>query len=148
MARGCSVAVLALAWMTSGSRAAEPPQAPAEPNLEKRARLALDESDAAFDAARSHYREGDTGGVESDAARIADSANLALLSLNQTGKDPRKSPHWFKIAEIRMRGLLRKLETLEREMDFADRPMIEKAKTEVERVHDKLLLGLLEGKPK
>jgi hypothetical protein len=33
-------------------------------------------------------------------------------------------------------------------MNFADRPVLEKAKTEVQQVHDKLLLGLMEGKPK
>jgi uncharacterized protein YPO0396 len=139
---------LALAWMAGISRADELAQARAEPNLEKRARLALDESAAALEAARSDYQKGDTDRVVADAARIVDSVDLAFLSLNQTGKDPRKSSRWFKYAEIQTRGLLRKLDTLERDMNFADRPVIEKAKTEVQQVHDKLLLGLMEGKPK
>ena len=139
---------LALAWMAGISRADELAQARSEPNLEKRARLALDQSAAALEAARSDYQKGDTDRVVADAARIVDSVDLAFLSLNQTGKDPRKSSRWFKYAEIQTRGLLRKLDTLERDMNFADRPVIEKAKTEVQQVHDKLLLGLMKGKPK
>lgn len=146
--RVCFVALLALAWTAGGSRAADLAQVRAEPNLEKRARLALDESDAALAAARSDYQKGDSDRVTTDAAKIADSADLALLSLDQTGKDPRRSFRWFKYAEIRTRGLLRKLDTLERDMNFADRPVIEKARTEVQQVHDKLLQGLMEGKPK
>lgn len=148
MTRGRWMALLALAWMTGGSFADELAQARAEPNLEKRARLALDESAAAFEAARADYQRGDTERVAAEAARLVDSVDLAFLSLSQTGKDPRKSSRWFKYAEIQTRGLLRKLDTLERDMNFADRPLLEKAKTEVQQVHDKLLHGLMEGKPK
>jgi hypothetical protein len=148
MTRGWWVALAALAGMTYVSRADDLAQARAEPNLEKRAKLALDQSAAALEAARSDYEKGDTDRVADDAAKIADSVDLAFLSLNQTGKDPRKSSRWFKYAEIQTRGLLRKLDTLERDMSFADRPVLEKAKTEVQQVHDKLLLGLMEGKPK
>jgi len=146
--RAAWMAVLALTGMTGASGADELAQARAEPNLEKRARLALDESVAAFEAARSDYQREDTERVAADAVRIVDSVDLALLSLKQTGKDPRKSSRWFKYAEIQTRGLLRKLDTLERDMNFADRPLLEKAKTEVQQVHDKLLQGLMEGKPK
>jgi uncharacterized protein YPO0396 len=142
------VALAALAWMAGTARADDLARARAEPNLEKRARLALDESAAALEAARSDYQKGDTDRVAADAAKIVDSVDLAFLSLNQTGKDPRKSSRWFKYAEIQTRGLLRKLDTLERDMNFADRPLLEKATTEVQQVHDKLLLGLMEGKPK
>ncbi|MGO9230598.1 MAG: hypothetical protein ACLQKA_15515 [Bryobacteraceae bacterium] len=148
MTRGCVLAALALAWTAGGSSAADLAQVRAEPNLEKRARLALDESDAALASARSDYQQGDNDRVAADAAKIAESADLALLSLDQTGKDPRKSFRWFKYAEIRTRGLLRKLDTFERDMSFADRPAIEKARNEVQQVHDRLLQGLMEGKPK
>ena len=148
MTRGCWVALMAVAWMAGSARADDLAQARAEPNLEKRARLALDQSAAALEAARLDYQKGDTDRVAADAAKIVDSVDLALLSLNQTGKDPRKSSRWFKYAEIQTRGLLRKIDTLERDMNFADRPVLEKAKTEVQHVHDKLLLGLMEGKPK
>jgi hypothetical protein len=146
--RGCSLALLALAWMAGNSRAADLAQARAEPDLVKRARLALDESDAALAAARADYVLGETDRVEADAARIVESTDLAFLSLSQTGKDPRKSFRWFKFAEIRTRTLLRKLDALEHDMNFDDRTVLEKAKSEVQQVHDKLLQGLMEGKSK
>jgi hypothetical protein len=142
------MALLALVWMAGGSRAADLADVRAEPNLEKRARLALDASDAALTDARADYQRGEDDRVAADAAKIADSADLALLSLDQTGKDPRKNFRWFKFAEVRTRDLLRRLDSFERDMSFADRPVIEKAKAEVQQVHDKLLRGLMEGKPK
>jgi uncharacterized protein (DUF1684 family) len=146
--RGRWLALLALVWISGNSRAASLEQARAEPNLEKRAQLALDVSDEALAAARADYPLGEADRVAADAALIVDSVDLAFLSLSQTGKDPRKNYRWFKFAEIRTRTLLRKLDALERDMDFDDRPAIEKAKSEVQQVHDKLLQGLLEGKPK
>ena len=54
-------------WMTGGSRAADLARARAEPNLEKRARLALAESDAALEAARADYQQGYADKVAADA---------------------------------------------------------------------------------
>ena len=147
-ARGGWVAAVALIALAGSSSSADLSQARAEPNLEKRAKLALDESAAALATARVDYEHGDTEKVAADAAGIVDSVDLAFLSLTQTGKDPRKSSRWFKYAEIQTRDLLRKLDTLQRDMNFTDRPMLDKTKVEVQQVHDKLLLGLMEGKPK
>lgn len=148
MLRGCWMALVTSAWMAGGSHAADLARVRAEPNLEKRARLALAESDAALEAARSDYQQGNTDKVAADATKIADAVDLAYLSLDETRKNPRKSPRWFKYAEIQTRGLLRKLDALQQNMNFSDRPLLDKTKAEVQRVHDKLLLGLIEGKPK
>jgi hypothetical protein len=74
--------------------------------------------------------------------------NLAFASLQKTGKDPRKNPKWFKRAEIGTRELLRKLDAFQREMDFADRAMLNQVRGRVQQVHDELLVGLMEGKHK
>jgi len=74
--------------------------------------------------------------------------DLAYDSLKSTGKDPRKSPKWFKRAEIETRNLIKKIDTLQRDMDFQDRPMLDKLKARLQQVHDDLLLGLMEGKKK
>ena len=66
----------------------------------------------------------------------------------ETGKDPRRSPKWFKKAEIDTRELLKRLEAFDHEMSFSDRPMLEKVKAKVQQVHDDLLVGLMEGKHK
>ncbi len=123
-------------------------QARAEPNLEKRARLALENASSELEAARSAYEKDNMAAVSAAAAQLQESVDLAFTSLNDTHKDPRKSPKWFKYAEIQTRNLLRKLDTFQHDMSFQDRPMLDKAKDDIQQVHEKLLLGLMEGKPK
>jgi hypothetical protein len=120
----------------------------AEPNLEKRARLALENATAMLQAARQAYQKDDTAAVSADAAEMQESVDMAFAALNDTHKDPRKSPKWFKFAEIQTRDLLRKLDTFQQDMSFQDRPLLDKVKEDVQQVHDKLLVGLMEGKPK
>jgi hypothetical protein len=73
---------------------------------------------------------------------------LAYTSLKATGKDARKSPKWFKRAEIDTRLLLRKLDSLHDLMSFSDRALMGSVKATVQRVHDDLLGELMEGKKK
>lgn len=120
----------------------------AEHDLGRRSKLALDNAEAALKAARAAYDLGETEKVAAGVDEIVESVNLASDSLNQTGKNPRNSPKWFKQAEIQTRDLLKRLETFQRDMSFNDRPMVDKAKTRVQEVHDSLLLGLMEGKHK
>jgi hypothetical protein len=120
----------------------------AEKNLERRSKLALDNAEVALKAAREAYRNGENEAVAVKAAEIQESVDLAYTSLQQTGKDPRKSSNWFKKAEIATRDLSRKLDTFQSDMSFADRPMLDKVKARVQQVHDDLLLGLMEGKKK
>lgn len=140
--------MLMLGLAACGLLRADLKQARAEANLEKRARLALENAAAVLQAARDAYRNGDNDRVEASAAKIEESVNLAYSALQATNKDPRRSPKWFKYAEIQTRDLLRKLDTFQQGMSFTDRPMLDKAKAEVQQVHDKLLLGLMEGKPR
>jgi hypothetical protein len=123
-------------------------QAKAEPNLEKRSKLALDNAVSAYQAARTAYGKGESDAVAKYAAEIQESVELAYASLTKTGKNPRSSPKWFKKAEIETRDLSRKLESFEQEMSFTERPVLEKVKARVQQVHDDLLLGLMEGKHK
>src|SRR5262245_48770928 len=94
-------------------------RANAEPNLEKRSQLALDNASAAYKAARAAYEKGDNDQVSASAKEILESVDLAFTSLNKTGKDPRKSPKWFKKAEMETRDLSRKLEAFQQEMSFS-----------------------------
>ena len=141
-----------VAWVlflvTAGVSLADLDPARAEPNLEKRSKLALDNAVAALKEAREAYNAGDTQKVNAKVSEVQESAELAFTSLVKTGKDPRKSPKWFKRAEIESRDLLRSIETLEHDMSFDDRVILEKAKEKVQQVHDDLLKGLMEGKRK
>ncbi|HUB32405.1 MAG TPA: hypothetical protein VMA31_05225 [Bryobacteraceae bacterium] len=158
-----AVTVLALAcgWM-SAAGAGRPPQqaqnrsaagpdlkqAQAEPNLDKRSKLALESADTAFETMKAAYEKGENTQVAAAATEIQQSVELAYTSLTQTGKDPRKSPKWFKRAEIQTRDLLRRLDSFQHDMSFGDRSMLDSVKTSVQQVHDNLLMGLMEGKHK
>lgn len=120
----------------------------AEPNLEKRSKLALDNASAALQAAREAYRNGEIDKVAPLAGEVQESVELAYASLQQTNKDPRRNPRWFKYAEKETRDLLRKLDNFQQNMSFGDRAALDKVKEKTQQVHDDLLMGLMEGKKK
>lgn len=139
---------LLLVLLAMGILRADLERAKAEPSLEKRSALALDNATQALARAREAYTKGDNPQVEALAKEIQESVELAETSLHQTGKNPRKSPKWFKRAENSTRDLLRRLDAFQREMELADRPKLDAVKAKVQQVHDDLLLGVLEGKEK
>jgi hypothetical protein len=141
-------AALALTIAAAGSLRADLRAARAETNLEKRSKLALENAEDAYKAARAAYEKGDSSLLAAAANEILESVELAHTSLKQTGKDPRKSPKWFKRAEMQTRELGRKLESFQNEMNFGDRATLDSVKAKVQQVHDDLLLGLMEGKKK
>jgi hypothetical protein len=141
------VAVVA-SLVLAGSLQADLNRVLAEPNLEKRSGLAIENAMAAYKNARTAYETGDNEKVVASLTEVEESVTLAHKSLNATGKDPRKSPKWFKKAEIETRDLLRKLESFQHQMGFEDRPLVDKAKAAITQVHDDLLVGLMQGKKK
>jgi hypothetical protein len=148
MRNGILLSMLALGLAPAVELHADLKQAMAERDLGRRSKLALDNADAALKAARAEYEQGEIEKVAAKAAEIIESVDLASDSLTQTGKNPRSSPKWFKQAEFQTRELLKRLETFQHDMNFADRPMLEQAKSRVEEVNHSLLMGLMEGKHK
>jgi hypothetical protein len=120
----------------------------AEQDLGKRSKLALDNASAALKSAREAYNNDQKEQLSAAVNEIMESVNLASESLKATGKNPRKSPKWFKQAEIATRDLLKKMETLQHDMSFDERSVLDKARNRTQEVHDELLLGLMEGKHK
>ena len=141
-----TAATLVLA--AAGPLAADLKQVLAEPNLEKRSHMAMDNASAAYQAARAAYDAGDPKGTADAIQEVQESVEVAYASLQKTGKDPRKSPKWFKKAEMETRDLLRRLQSFQDAMSFDDRPSLDPAKAKVQQVHDELLMGLMEGKHK
>ena len=149
--RGHVMPTLLLVLILCGSsvnRAADLKQIQAEPNLEKRSRLALDNAAAVLQSAREAYRNGENEKMAALVNEVHDSVALAYTSLQQTNKDPRRSPKWFKYAEVSTRDLLRRIGAFQDEMSFGERPALDKLKEKTQQVHDDLLLGLMEGKKK
>jgi len=123
-------------------------QVKAEPNLEKRSKLALDHAGATLKEARTVYSNSDVAKSMALIAEVRESVELAEQSLKETGKNPRKSPKYFKRAEIETRALLKRIEAFQDEMSVNDRPSLDSLRTKVQQVHDDLLMGIMEGKHK
>ena len=98
----------------------------AEHDLGRRSKLALDNAGAAMKAAREAYQQAITKAVAAAAKEIQESVDLAWDSLERPERIRASSPKWFKQAEIETRNLLKKLETLQHDMGFEDRPMLDK----------------------
>lgn len=141
-------AVLCLTLSLAPAARADLKAALAERDLGKRSKLALDNAAATLKAARSALEKGESAQIAAAAAEMRESVDLAYDSLKSTGKDARKNPRWFKHAEIETRDLLKKIETLQQDLNFQDRPVLAELKTRVQQVHDELLLELMEGKKK
>ncbi len=120
-------------------------RAKAEPNLEKRARLALENADGSLSAAKKAYSDGEMAKVETLLEEVAESADYALASLKETGKNPARAPRPFKNCELKTRELLRRLKALQEDMDVNDRPLAEKVRARVQKVHDVVLEGVMGG---
>ena len=140
-------AALALLLVPGGVLRADLKRAMAEPNLERRSGLALENAAAALKAAREAYDKNDSDLTAKYAAEIQESVDLAYDSLVQSGKNPRNSS-WCKKAEISTRDLSRRLESFQEQMSYSDRPMLDKVKADVQKVHDDLLMGVMEGRKK
>jgi hypothetical protein len=145
---GPAVLLLGMAVATAAPGWAGLDEVRAEPNPEKRSALAMDNAVAALKELRAAYNAADLQKAMAKAQEIEESVDLAYASLEKTGKDPRRSPRWFKHAEIESNELLRSIETMEHDMSFEDRSILEKAKQRVQQVHDDLLTGLMGGKRK
>jgi hypothetical protein len=117
-----------------------------EPNLERRSELAMDNANAALDAAREAYNTSDASKMEGALREVGDSVELAYQSLTETGKDARRSPKFFKRAELRTRELLRRLDGLHQAVDFESRAYVEEILDQVSKVHDDLLKGIMSKK--
>src|ERR1035437_9435383 len=140
--------LLALGLVSAASLRADLKAALAERDLGKRSKLALDSAGSALKAAREAYQKGDNPALAAAALEIEESVSLAWDSLERTGKNPSKSPRWVNEAEIETMNLVKKLDSLQHDFGFEDRPVLDKAKARLQKVHDDLLTGLMEGTSK
>jgi hypothetical protein len=139
------LAMLATA-VVLGLGAADAESVTAEPNLEKRSQLALLQANQSLDAARKAYASGETEQFASHIGEVAAMADLSYKSLLDTGKKARRNPKWFKRTEQSMRTLLRKVESIEKEVSIDDRAVVESARKSISEVHEQLLHDIMTKK--
>ena len=117
----------------------------AEPNLEKRSDLALEDANRAIDAARAAYQAGDVNKAIANLNEVREAADVSLESLENSGKQPRRSKY-FKNAEIKLRQMMRRLAGFRDEMSVEDRKPLEDAEARLQEVHDRLLAEIMSKK--
>jgi hypothetical protein len=139
--------LLLLPLVVTADKSAELARIEAEPHAEKRARAALDYAGEALHQARDAYAKGDASATSALLEDVKQSIELADTSLRASGKNPGRSPKNFKSAELKIREILRKLDSFREEMSVGDRPVMERVLAEVQKIHDALLDSIM-GKRK
>ena len=139
---------VALSFFTANLWATDLASIQQEPSLERRSQLAMDYAGAALDAARSAYQSSDLGKTKFSLSEVGDAVDLAYDSLQQTGKEARRDPKFFKRTELATRQLLRRIESMAESMNFDDRAVAEKIRDRVAAIHDDLLQGIMAKKKK
>ncbi len=117
--------------------------AKAERDPEKRSQRALDVAEQTLKTARDQYSAGEYRKALENVATVQAAVELAQESLNESGKNPRRSKY-FKRSELRMRELGRHLDEFAREAAIDDRPPIQKASERTHAIRDEILSGILE----
>jgi hypothetical protein len=115
----------------------------AEPNLEKRADKALDHAAELMGTLRDTYNSGDMAKVISLLDEITASVELCRKSLEDSGKNARRSPKYFKKAEMRTHDFERRLERFQTDMGATERKLAQKAVDHVRKVHEGLLYDMM-----
>lgn len=115
----------------------------AEPNLEKRSELALIEADKVVTQAKAAYENQKTREFQEKLAEVRDLADLSYRSLKDSGKIARKNPKYFKRAEIKLRALMRRLDTLSSDVSVDDRPPVDSTKQSLSEMHDRIAQALM-----
>jgi hypothetical protein len=118
----------------------------AEPNPERRSQKALEVAEARVAAANESYDAGNLAEFRETITEIGDLAELSYKSLGETGKRARRSPKWFKRAEQRLLVLIRKIDSLEKDVSIQDRDLVAALKKRVSDVHDTVLHDIMTKK--
>jgi len=140
--------LIALSFFAANLRAADLASIQQEPSLERRSQLAMDFAGAALDAARTAYQASDLEKTKTSLGEVGDAVDLAYDSLQQTGKEARRDPKFFKRAELSTRQLLRRIEGMLDSMSFDDRALAENVRDRVAAIHDDLLQGIMAKRKK
>ncbi|MBI2687533.1 MAG: hypothetical protein HYX27_14565 [Acidobacteria bacterium] len=136
------IAVVLFSMMAHGSDLAA---AKAEPNLERRSEKALIAAGEIVTAMRTELDRNGLEKIKEQLTEFQAAVDLSVDSLKATGKNARKSPKYFKRAELRLRELNRRLETFRRDLSLDDRPVLDGVTEHVGKRIDELVEATLRG---
>ncbi|MES1261122.1 MAG: hypothetical protein ABUS49_05230 [Acidobacteriota bacterium] len=119
----------------------------AEPNLERRAKMAIEFAMAAERAAEAAYSKSDMAGLTAELKDMQMGVEIAQESFAQTGRTPQRHPGPYKSAELRTQEMLVRLGDLEKRMDADERQVVTGPRAKVQEIHDAWFEGIM-GKKK
>lgn len=117
-----------------------------EPNLEKRSEKALLAAQNILDQLRKGGDLHDQAKLQTALDNIRAGVELCVDSLQSSGKDARRSPKYFKKAEIGLRKLNRHLEDVRIALSADEREPVASLLVYTQQVQEDLLLGIFTKK--
>jgi hypothetical protein len=114
-----------------------------EPNLEKRSEKAMQNAHDALSRATKAFQSGDPAVETAAVAEVRESILLAKTSLDDSGKNARRSPKYFKKAEIDLRKLIRLLDNYRNAKSIDDRQPAEELIQLGHQIHDGLIAAIM-----
>jgi hypothetical protein len=118
----------------------------AEANPEKRSELALLHAEAEIAAAKKAYEAGEMDAFRKSVEEVAELADISIDSLDSTGKRARRNPRYFKRAEQRLLVLIRRVDSLEKDVSIEDRALVGAVRKRVEAAHERVLHDIMTKK--
>lgn len=116
----------------------------AEPNLTRRSLRALEFADREMAKAQKVVKDfGSKTELRAALESTVSGCELALQSLRETGRPPRRLSREYKRGELKTRDLIRRLEDLGKALSLDDRPMAEDALKRVTGIHEDFLFGVM-----
>lgn len=118
-------------------------QVRAEPNLERRARAAVDFATAVERDSETVYSSGDMEATRAAIGTMVLAVELARDSFEQSGLTPGRNPRPYKYAELRVRELLVRLNNLDHKMDTEERAVLDRPRARIQEIHDEWFEGIM-----
>ena len=116
-----------------------------EPDLERRSEIALVNADKELDTAKQAYTGSDDKAEQQALSEVKDLVDVSYDALQHSSKPPRKSKY-YKSAELKLRALLRRLNSFRDEVGFESRESVDAVIKRVSDVHDELLAAIMSKK--
>lgn len=129
-----ALAVTALFALESGLDAVK-----AESNLEKRSEKALEYAADVLTLVRTDIETKPWATVEAQIQEFRAAIDLSYESLKSSGKQARRSPKYFKKADVALRTLGRRLRGIQEVTNLDDRPKLDEVIAHVDRLQDELV---------
>ena len=114
-----------------------------EPNLEHRARAAIDFGMVAERNAESAYSKGDMAAVASELKSMEAAIEIADQALKETGKSAMRHPGPYKYGELKTQEMLVRLGDLDHRMEPDERVTLEGPRNKVQEIHDAWFDGIM-----